>query len=253
MANVLDLHDAIEGLYGAFAIYPPPSYTDPCLHCHSTYDEAKLHSLPLRELGISELRDYAADALLVWGGVSDFKHFLPRIFELFVTVDDPGLALIDPEILFSKFRYGQWLTWPEGEQAAIRKFLMTLWKRVLSNSSEGGDIMDIESWLCTIAQAEDDLSPYLNLWIEDSTSSASFALSALLLSGGMTDPGRNNRNAFWGDREAQYRQVHTWANSAHVLQRLQRARAEANDPKSADEFEAALGILDPARLDELPD
>lgn len=243
MGNLMDLHDAIEGLYRAFSIYPLPSYTDPCLHCHSTDDEAKLHSLPLRELGTAELRDYAADALLVWGGVSDFKHFLPRIFELFVGADDPGLVLIDPEILFSKFRHGQWLTWPEGEQAAVRTFLMALWARVLCNPPEEGDFMDVESWLCTIAQAEDDLGPYLNLWIEVPSLSASFALSALLLSGGVTDSGKSNRNAFWGDREVQYEQVRTWAGSAHVVQRLQKARAEASNPKAADEFDAALGIL----------
>jgi len=105
------------------------------------------------------------------------------------------------------------------------------------------DIMDVESWLCTIAQAEDDLGPYLNLWIDDPSLSASFALSALLLSGRDIDSGKSNRNAFWSDREVQYVQVRTWAGSAHVVQRLQVARAETDDPKSADEFDAALGIL----------
>jgi hypothetical protein len=72
---------------------------------------------------------------------------------------------------------------------------------------------------------------------------ASFALSALLLSGGAIDSGKSNRNAFWSDREVQYVQVRKWAGSAHVVQRLPQARAETDDPKSADEFDAALEIL----------
>lgn len=54
-----ELADSVEGLYKAFAEYPLPAYTDPCLHCHTMDDEAKLRSKPLRELGLDELRDYA--------------------------------------------------------------------------------------------------------------------------------------------------------------------------------------------------
>jgi hypothetical protein len=61
------LRNAIEGLYTAFSDYPLPKFTDPCLHCHSLEDEAKLRSAPLREIDSDHLRDYAVDALLVWG------------------------------------------------------------------------------------------------------------------------------------------------------------------------------------------
>jgi hypothetical protein len=243
MENLPDIKEAIEGLYRAFSTYTLPTYTDPCLHCHTADDEAKLHSAPLRQLGVAELQDYAADALLDWGGVNDFKHFLPRIFELYVTLKDPGLELIDPEILFSKFRYGQWRMWPPHERDAVRTFLHALWAEVLSDPPEVGSYMDVESWLCTVAQAEDDLSPYFSQWIEDSRMSASFALSSLLLCGGVMGASSTVRNAFWENREEQYTQIRKWMMTPQVSQKLEQARVASDDPTSMDEFEAALGVI----------
>jgi hypothetical protein len=242
-----DLRASLEGLYRVFSIYPLSEYTDPCLHCHSIDDEAKLHSLPLRQLGIAELRDYAADALSVWGGVNDFKHFLPRIFELFVNSADPSLDLIDSEILFSKFRHGKWQSWPQAEQIAIKSFLHALWTEVLNDPPDTGSFMDIESWLCTIAQAEDDLSPYLSQWIEDSRSSASFALSSMLLGTGIAESSSTSRNAFWEGRDEQYVQVQNWTRTLPVIQKLKQALDTCDTPTCSSEFEAALGVLEAAR------
>jgi hypothetical protein len=104
------LRNAIEGLYAASSDYPLPKFTDPCLHCHSLEDEAKLRSAPLREIDSDHLRDYAVDALLVWGDVPVFKHFLPRIFELSVSTPHPAIVFADPEVMFSKFRHAAWRT-----------------------------------------------------------------------------------------------------------------------------------------------
>lgn len=242
-----ELRASVEGLYETFSMYSLPKYTDPCLHCHTVEDEAKLHSLPLRQLGVAELRDYAADALSVWGGVNDFKHFLPRIFELLVTLTDPALDLTDPEILFSKFKSGDWQSWPASEQVAVRTFLHALWAEVLNHPPEADSFTDVESWLCSIAQAEDDLSPYLTQWIEDPRSSASFALSSLLLGSGVARSNSAGRNAFWENREDQYVQVQTWTKTSEVFHKLRNARIKSDSSISASEFEAALGVIDGSR------
>ena len=106
----LALVEAIEALYSAFEKYPLPRYTDPCMHCHSVEDELKLHAQPLRELDLEHLREYAVDSLTTWGGEDVFRHFLPRIFDLFANLPNPTLQLIDREIMFSKFRHGNWQT-----------------------------------------------------------------------------------------------------------------------------------------------
>ena len=241
MANG-ELADSVEGLYKAFAEYPLPAYTDPCLHCHTMDDEAKLRSKPLRELGIDELRDYANDALLVWGDERVFKHFLPRIYELYVTTADAYLDLCDPEIMFSKFRHGQWRTWPQSEQAAIESFLHALWAEVLADPPEQGSFVDVESWLCSLGQSEDELSFYLSQWIDDERQPACLALSALLIGSAVVLPDKQGRNAFWDQRDAQYEQLQAWAKSSVVREKLQRARARWDDIDTQGEMETALSI-----------
>jgi hypothetical protein len=236
MENVPNMQVAIEGLYEAFSAYPLPDFTDPCLHCHTLEDEAKLRSSPLRQLSAADLESYADDALTVWGGVDDFKHFLPRIFDLYFSEGEPRFQFLDPEILFSKLRRSQWLTWKTPEQSAVRQLLHSLWHEILGDPPPSSSFTDVQSWLCSIAQAEDDLNPYLEAWLEDQRTSASFALSSMVLS----DAGRN---AFWDGRESQYAQLQSWRSSRGVVTKLEQALASAESVSAKNEFAAALGSV----------
>jgi hypothetical protein len=241
----LELQSAIDGLYRVFSCYPLPKFTDPCMHCHTLEDEAKLHVKPLRELDDEDLRDYMCDALLVWGDVETFKHFLPRLFELYVSTPNANSKLIDPEIMFSKFRHGNWRTWPAEEQEAVERFLHAMWKQLLNDPPTELEINDVEGWLCTIAQCEDDLHPYLNEWIEDNRASANLALSSLLLTSVVGRTESTGRNAFWEDRDAQYAQLNQWVKSEKVSKKLLAAENECDDPELAFEFAAARAICAP--------
>ena len=77
-----ELDAAIEQLYVALQGYPLPPSMPPCPCCHSVDSERPLYSLNLRKLRPKDLEQYARDALLTWGGVDEFRHFLPRIFEI---------------------------------------------------------------------------------------------------------------------------------------------------------------------------
>jgi len=96
MNTTPDCVHLLKALSSFFDI-PLSEYTDPCLHCHSSMTSQVAFSA-FTAVGIAELRDYAADALSVWGGVNDFKHFLPRISS-YCDSADPSLDLIDSEIL----------------------------------------------------------------------------------------------------------------------------------------------------------
>jgi hypothetical protein len=240
-----ELQSAIDGLYEVFSRYPLPEFTDPCLHCHTLEDEAKLHAKPLRELGEENLRDYMCDALSTWGDVDTFKHLLPRLFELYVSTPNANYKLIDPEIMFNKLRYGKWRTWSSEEQAAVECFLYAVWKQILDDPPLELQIDDMEAWLCTIAQCEDDLDPYLNKWIEDNRVSANLALSSLLLTSAVVQAQDRGRNAFWETRDEQYAQLKHWARSEAVAKKLLTAEIECNDPELASEFAAARAICDP--------
>jgi hypothetical protein len=238
----LELQSAIDSLYATFSHYPLPEFTDPCLHCHTLEDEAKLHARPLRELDEENLRDYMWDGLVVWGDVDTFKHLLPRLFELYVSTPEANYKLIEPEILFRKFWHGKWRTWPAEEQAAVERFLHAMWKQLLNDPHAELEINDVEEWLCTIAQCEDDLHPYLNEWIDDNRISASVALSSFLLTSAIVQTKDTGRNAFWGDRDAQYAQLKQWVRSETVKKKLLAAENECDDPELAFEFAAARAI-----------
>jgi hypothetical protein len=130
------LLESVEQLYTTFSSYQLPNDTDACPCCTTPEQERKLHSKPLRQLLPADLTPYAWDALLTWGNESTFKHFLPRLFELFVTIPNPSLHLTEPEVLFSKFRHGRWDTWPEHEQEAIRNFLHSFSDDVLNSEPD---------------------------------------------------------------------------------------------------------------------
>lgn len=124
------------------------------------------------------------------GDVDDFRHFLPRIFELLWTGE---LAEeVNPEIVLGKLAYGKWTTWPQEEQSAIRAALAQLWQRHRRSR-------EAESWLCAIARAEPDIIPYLNAWEPEA------ALDF------KTDPG-TKCTGFWEDAESQWGQVLAWRN-----------------------------------------
>ena len=94
MQETSELRTVIESLYEIFATYPLRADTNACACCHSAYDAQRLHMKPLRKLNADDWRQYAGDALFVWGEVDDFKHFLPRIFELEVAHGD---SFVDPQ------------------------------------------------------------------------------------------------------------------------------------------------------------
>ncbi len=106
MQETSELRTVIESLYEIFVTYPLRADTSACACCHSAYDEQRLHTKPFRKLNADDLRQYAGDALFVWGEVDDFKHFLPRIFELEVAHGDSFVDPQRPNLMSWKSRTG---------------------------------------------------------------------------------------------------------------------------------------------------
>ena len=216
MMNTLpSLHEAIDDLYRVFEEHPLPSYTEPCLHCHTREDEAKLHSKPLRLLQWHDLESYANDALLVWGDVDTFKHFVPRLLDLYLYSysDDPEVRFLDPEILFSKFRHAGWQSWPQEEQSAVKRLFHAIWRRLLDDPPTEESEFNLETWLCAIGQAEDDLRPYLERWARDDRDAATLALWPMMTKS-------YSFSAYWEDRATQIDQVKLWLMSPEVLNKV---------------------------------
>lgn len=111
-----ELLAAVERLYSTFNRYPPRMTVDGCPHCVSSADNDCIHAAPLRQLTETQLERYAFKAITTWGTVDDFRHFLPRIFELLATAPHDW---VDPEVVFGKLPYCDFRSWPIAEQQVI--------------------------------------------------------------------------------------------------------------------------------------
>jgi hypothetical protein len=124
------LQQAVEGLYVVFSAYPLSSL-DGCPCCVSAADKGQVAHRALRELTQDDLGQYAGKAMTTWGTVDDFKHFLPRLFELTAAFQCP----YEEYIVFGKLNYGQWRTWPPAEIAVIEHYFLALWNVVLRSDT----------------------------------------------------------------------------------------------------------------------
>lgn len=222
MEETSQVRGAIENLYVAFASYPLRDDTNACSCCHSPEDEKRLHKISLRNLNTEQLQQYATDALLVWGSEADFKHFLPRIFELEVA---NGWDWVDPEVVFSKLRRGEWRYWPETEQHAIEKFFDALWACIVDSQPHYDYGWEIEGWLCGIAQAVSNLSPYLEVWAGTETKNAKLNLASFITETDFADP--NSRpTAYWEERAELYAQVGAWVRGDVVREKMKTIAAK---------------------------
>jgi hypothetical protein len=264
------LEESIEGLYVAFSRYPLSQDTMPCSCCHTPDANSLLHAEPLRNLEWKHLREYADEALLVWGGLEDFKHFLPRIFDLLLNASDWKKGTPSPEAVFRRFHYGEWRTWPQEEQKAVEKMLQAVWETVRSNPPIEGGYINVDQWLCSISQCEDDLGPYLEQWMEDGRLSASWALSSLILGSTIAYTGTDHtmpvwddnpdriakvqewfklphRGAWWKHCDTQYAQLQEWVRSPAALEKLRRAEISCVNSEIERELATAQRCIREAR------
>jgi len=146
---------AIEELYKTFSKYPFKSEIEGCPCCVSNSDKATLHSKKLRELEDEDLSYYAFKAMTTFGDLEDFKHYLPRIFELTAK----RKLVVDTFVILGKLEYGNWNTWNKDEKDTINNFLKAWWKYDINNSNYFDSELLIE-----LNKLRNDLPSMLNEW-----------------------------------------------------------------------------------------
>ena len=168
---------AIERLYSSFAQYEPTNIASRSPHAGISDEKlARLQSRPLRELTVGDLDRYARSAMVTWGDVSEFKHFLPRIFELFVR--EP--FAIDP-LVFEKLDVAEWRTWPKAEQDAVDAYVTALWQWVLTRSPDEVNAGDL---LRGLGLAGYDIERWIDVWRNDRSATATDQLAQFVLNVG---------------------------------------------------------------------
>lgn len=152
----LDL--ALTDLAEVFAVYPFRAAMPACPHCVEADEVRMLGRHP--ELIPDHLLDrYVAKALITWGDGVDLKRLLP---EILARACAGRLGAPEP-LLGARMRRAGWLEWPAAEAPAVRRTLRAAWLTTLS-TGPGPGRPPAMSRLGLIVTAEDDLSPYLDLW-----------------------------------------------------------------------------------------
>ena len=126
-----DFKIAIEALYTVFSKYTCKPRIEGCSCCVSETDKSQLLSKQLKDLEDEDVSKYTFKAMTTWGDVNDFKHFLPRIFELAAT----RKLMVDVCVVLEKLNYAKWREWNINEQESILLFLKSWWKFDINNVS----------------------------------------------------------------------------------------------------------------------
>ena len=145
----------IENLYRVFAKYPINTTISGCPCCVSDVQKQVLHTKSLRDLSTEDLEQYTFKAMTTWGDVKDFKHYLPRILELFTTHE----FCVDIAVIFGKLQYAHWQAWPHDEHEAITAFLYAWWGKSVCYET----CFDKELFL-EIYKATQQIEPLLECW-----------------------------------------------------------------------------------------
>lgn len=210
------LYEAIERLYLTFKPYEPGQHIEGCPCCVNESDQILICSKPLRSLTAEDLNHYSYKALTTWGGENDFRYFLPRLFELQA---EDLTNLCNPEILYGKLSYADWLSWPIEEQQAISLYFDAMWRFLLTSREPDGLYLQAGDYLCAISQAVDVLTPYLEQWAE--LGSRPLAHLHRFIEDNRVDLEKDQlQSAFWGEQPAQMRQVIQWIRNVNQASML---------------------------------
>lgn len=167
--------DAIARLYEVLARYPAPTHDHYSPYTGITPEvAARLRRAPLRELAVDDLERYTRATMTTWGDVAQFKHYLPRIFELVAT--RPGG--LDVPCALGKLDEAAWQTWPDDERDAIEAYLAALWAHALA---AGPEVVDATWVLQGIGRARGNVTACLSTWQRTPAPAADRQLAELVL------------------------------------------------------------------------
>lgn len=160
------LNKTISHLYKTFSKYRAKRNFPPCL---SQQDINGLFRVNLGNLTYEDFGLYEWKAMTTWGDVEDFKHFLPRIFEIMASDE----YSFEPWLIGSKLKYGKFASWPSEEAEAVTRFFKILWSIRLSEWPPEAcaltNIGQIKDYLQCFSAVYQDIQQFLNIWLHHNT------------------------------------------------------------------------------------
>ncbi len=94
---------------------------------------------------MDDLGLYCSEAMTIWGNEIDFKHFLPRLLELYEQHRYNGWYNLIT--IYNKLECADWKNWDKAEQDCIYKFVENEWKKLVNLSLNDIDHFEFEQYL----------------------------------------------------------------------------------------------------------
>jgi hypothetical protein len=236
-----NLRDAIERSYSEFASMPRPQK----LHASPLRDADEilrtLTSAPLRELKGEQVGRYSGWAITTVGDDRDYRHFLPRIFELAVT--DPVWLGAEPPVMASRLNMATWRTWPAQQQAAALHFFYAAFDAVVERHPHGGQSAD--DWFCGIVTLGESASPTFERWRSSASPNAALHMASFIIDEAKhLSRHAEVRGPFWEDVSGDVRrEVATLLTAERTTDFLQAAAGHVSDEDQFYFLDAALAEL----------
>lgn len=120
---------------------------------------AELLSKPLSQLNSEVLARFCSSVTLTWGSIDDYKHFLPRIYELINRID----FIAEIWVVFDVLNKYDWYNWPNEEVSLLNRYFVDLWESVICNSNEATDYA-VANYLSSISNVYLDFNELLAMW-----------------------------------------------------------------------------------------
>ncbi len=140
----MEKQEAIENLYLTFNKYTTSDMHYCTCGCTDPENVKKLASKKLRELEEEDYSAYHGSALYTWGEIEHYKHFLPRILEVYNILNGRGyIGLYD---IASKLEYAKWETWDHKEIEAITEFILVDWVEFINEKASEISEDDLENY-----------------------------------------------------------------------------------------------------------
>lgn len=167
---------SIENLYDVFSKYPGKSN----MQGSSNYDDLEiwnkeLLSKSLKDLSPDDLSRFVGKAMTTWGDADDYKHFLPRIFELTAELNTP----YEIWIAFDKLEYANWSSWEENEKNSIFEYMLSLWDNLLKDDSEKAEWFFMD-YFSSIAHFYPTFGDIIEVWEQDTNKASTKHLASFI-------------------------------------------------------------------------
>ena len=236
---ILRLQKSIETLYAVFGKY----HGNPKMAGSSAYGNLDqwnrdLFYKSLHQLDEDDLSGFTGKAITTWGEVEDYKHFLPRIFELTAIYKTP----YEIWIAFDKLEYGNWSNWDPQEQEAIYEYMIALFENLLNDESDAAG-RNFEDYFTSIFSFYPDFQSLLKLWDTVDTKASFMHLSAFIIEQANSIFEKGKVSGFL-DSDKNLTELKEWLLRKELKKKIEQAYFKYEQEEFADNLSWAEQILD---------